>query len=86
MKRAVVCAGLIIAVSGNVVAHEAKKMPVSSLVEKICSDRTSAKAKQLDCKSTGTVDASKQSPKRDSKNQPEPRLGYRGNPWFTGDF
>lgn len=67
-------------------AHETKKKPVSSSIEQICADPSSAKAKQLDCKVTGAVDTSKESPNDDPRKQPEPRLGYNGSPWIITGF
>lgn len=83
MKQVIVCLACLSAVTGSALAHDTKKQPVVSVVEEVCSG-ASTKKKNFDCGSTGTVSLKKLT--GTSNPQPEPRLGFHGNPWITTGF
>ena len=86
MNRAIACAALGLLVACSAMTQDTSKELVTSSVEQLCSDSTAASAKQLDCKATGSVAVSAEPSRGDSKKQPEPRLGYIGNPWIITGF
>ncbi|TIS96493.1 hypothetical protein [Mesorhizobium sp.] len=77
MRLTIICVAIVIAGSTAAVAHE-KKVVVGKTVTSACcylSGTTKKKrGTELDCRSTGTVSGA--SPKDDSEDESEPRLGF----------